>query len=740
MKRLMYTQLAYDSAYFAFEGGLTSATNASAISPIGTLQAQAMQFFARHGGSGPTGLGVHVPTIAVLLDAAGGWTRPCDTRPQKYTAAAWGNVPWDAADFLADAVLDELFPGYRAGSLLRNESGTMAPTPYGDAADVLLSDAILPVLQQYDTVVVAHRTTTDAADVLGRLLAYATAGGRVVLTASSLADLASQSSVGGTSVAGVVVLPCSQQPAGTVVKLVGSGAAVTEPLAFVACPLQAAAAPPPASWEVLATFAGGQIAAARVAVGNGSLTVIGAGNYGITAATVGDLYGCGADEPDSRTAQPFQLAQFARALLASAMANAATFDLGSDLAWVPKRVSDGVYVLTVTNPGLVQLPLAIASPMGPVAAVLELATDQSEKSAVGYLPDGFAGVNVGVSTPTSIAGGDTRVFRVLLSADSSSLIPGGGDSGPDPPPAAPEWAWVSRRLLRLQAGGADIKRQLQLRPGFLAAFGGVLVDWEYLSARSPAALAEEARWLAMRRVAVVVDFSSGTTLFPGLRLCDDMGGYFQQSLAAINDVLGKMTALGASDALFALHGTSELPPANFSGGAPAYAASVNATLSALSSAAAAQGVRLHLRRSARNDDLAGTSLGANAAFAASAGLLMAPSLAYVAARGDSASAIAALLASGQGTVLLLSAAWVAPDGRMVESAPLVQLPPASAPALQVVHAAAVAAGSWVVLDAGYDTNEASGRAQELADVGFLLNLVGSGVGGGVGSEVDALVD
>lgn len=109
MKRLMYTQLAYDSAYFAFEGGLTMASgSANTISPIGTMQAQAMQFFAAHGGSGPSGLGVHVPTIGLLLDAVGGWVRPCDTRPQTYTAASWGNLPWDSADFLADAVLDEV--------------------------------------------------------------------------------------------------------------------------------------------------------------------------------------------------------------------------------------------------------------------------------------------------------------------------------------------------------------------------------------------------------------------------------------------------------------------------------------------------------------------------------------------------------------------------------------------------------------------------------------------------------
>lgn len=45
-----------------------------------------------------------------------------------------------------------------------------------------------------------------------------------------------------------------------------------------------------------------------------------------------------------------------------------------------------------------------------------------------------------------------------------------------------------------------------------------------------------------------------------------MGVYYANSLAAIRDVLSKMPALGSADALVTLHGTSEIPPANFSSG------------------------------------------------------------------------------------------------------------------------------------------------------------------------------
>jgi hypothetical protein len=45
-----------------------------------------------------------------------------------------------------------------------------------------------------------------------------------------------------------------------------------------------------------------------------------------------------------------------------------------------------------------------------------------------------------------------------------------------------------------------------------------------------------------------------------------MGVYYANSLAAIRSVLGKMPALGSSDAIFTLHDASEIPPANFSAG------------------------------------------------------------------------------------------------------------------------------------------------------------------------------
>ena len=341
-----------------------------------------------------------------------------------------------------------------------------ACSPFGDAADVLLSDAIPAVLAAYDTIVLAHRLTTDSEEVSRRLAAFMLGGGNVLATASTLADLQAASSSGAGSLAQVTIGACSSAPAGTIIDVVG-GAAIVEPLPFVLCALSfASPAPPNSSWAVLAT-SGGLPVALRVHSGNGSLIVVAAGNHGMSTASAspGHLYTCGVDEPDSRSTQPFAMASFVRHFVEGSLAAAATFDLGPDLAWVPKRIGQRSYVLTVTNPTLMEAPLVIASPLGPVAWVSVLPLDESEKNATGYLPHGFEGTNIGQTTNTTIAGGDTIVLRIELASDASTTVV-------NTTSASPPAAWSQRRLLRLQPGSGDIRREVLSRSAFDATFGG----------------------------------------------------------------------------------------------------------------------------------------------------------------------------------------------------------------------------------------------------------------------------
>ena len=260
MKRLMYTELLYDSCYFAFEGQWTYSDNATAITPIGTLQQQAKSFFSS---KTTTELGTHVVVAAIMLDFYGGWTRPCDNKHGSYSAAAWGNVAWDGADYLADAVFDICFPGYRGGAMHHDESYYLSPTPYGDSIDTLLSDALPSVMAAYHTLVVAHRMTAEPVESAQKLHGYVLGGGQLVITASSVLDM-------GGVFAGVTIGTCAAVPPGAVF-VVGS-ASVSEPTALSVCEVAIG----PANMTVLAQRHGassGSDVAVRVAFpGGGSVS------------------------------------------------------------------------------------------------------------------------------------------------------------------------------------------------------------------------------------------------------------------------------------------------------------------------------------------------------------------------------------------------------------------------------------------------------------------------------------
>jgi hypothetical protein len=92
------------------------------------------------------------------------------------------------------------------------------------------------------------------------------------------------------------------------------------------------------------------------------------------------------------------------------------------------------------------------------------------------------------------------------------------------------------------------------RPTFFQHYDGVVVDWRYVREREADALLLEGAWVGRQRLRVIVDLSSGLNLYPDLRLVDNVRDDFDASQRAIDDVLAKMTGLGASDLIVSLHG------------------------------------------------------------------------------------------------------------------------------------------------------------------------------------------
>jgi hypothetical protein len=188
------------------------------------------------------------------------------------------------------------------------------------------------------------------------------------------------------------------------------------------------------------------------------------------------------------------------------------------------------------------------------------------------------GSKLGKNAASTIAGGDVRIFAAKVQETGVEEIQ---HQAPQPRPRG--------RLLPLRHA-TSIKEEILARPTFFEHFDGVCVDWSYLHGREKAALQREQGWLKRQGVRIVVDLSSGIDLYPTLRLMDNVHEDYTNSMAAIQDVLAKMDALGATDLILSLH---RYPENNFTD--EQSRAAFTATLKTLAGQAAERGVTLHLR-------------------------------------------------------------------------------------------------------------------------------------------------
>ena len=556
MKRLMYSQILYNSVAVGFESSYYDGDGK--LSPIGVIQQNAVRWSEAHGGPGV----MHTP-VAVMVDFLSGWSFPRHLYSGEIYKV-WGALPYDAGDYLTDGILDLLYPGYQDASYFHDERGFMSSTPFGDIADCLLSDAPGWLLRQYAVLVVAGRLEPSA-ELADTLAAYVRQGGHLVLTAANAARLFPD------GIAGIRVLPettvrRTEQGAVTLHRLALSGGAET------VCRL---------GWRTPA--------AARGTWGLGEVTVF-ASPYGVAEEPQCALPAkAGVDKPLDK---PFPLLAHVRETLAPVFRSQMLFgtgegSVGEGLSLTTCRRAPGEYTVALCNNTWDEQPFSLVSLAGAVTNVTELATGTAEKNAVGFLPEGVTNT-VGEDASDRIAGGAVRLFRVL--ADESRAV-----KAVEAIPAARPAPNPTGRGLALRATGS-VRRDILLRPTFFRHFDTVLVDWRYVADREKGALAGEAGWLKRQGVRIVVDASSGLNLFPDLRLVNNDTNEYARSLSTLGEVLVKMNALGSKDLVISLH---RMPENNFS--REQYNASLTETCRTLARQAAAAGITVHLRQTRKKE-------------------------------------------------------------------------------------------------------------------------------------------
>ena len=511
LKRLMYSQLFYDCVAVGLEAGMLDEDNK--LTPLGKLQQEAVQWSEKYKDPGT----MYTP-VAFMLDFFSGWSFPRHLY-SSYAYRVWGNLPYEAPDYLTDNMLDLIYPGYQDASYYQDESGFIAPTPYGDIAECLLSDAPLWLLKQYPLLVIADKLSASV-ETKDKLEEYVRSGGRLVITAGSLKNME-----GGLL---GIQAGASRVQSGEVDY---QGKAIKENGSFVLAELKL-----PKEAKVVQRC-GSVPAIAELNVDKGNITVI-ASPFGV------------ADNPQCKLPvvinvnqpldKPYPMLNHVQAYMKDVFENYALFETDPHFSLVTCVKEKDNYSVLVTNNSWESRPLEIKSKIGEIVSIKEMKIGQSEINQIGYAPESVK-TDYGKNTTRLIVGGGTRAFSIKVKQPNVELAA-----------KVPCVKNSTGRSLTLR-NVRNLKEEILSRPTFFEHYDGVVVDWKYLDEKNDEALATEAGWLGRQKLNITVDLSSGLNLFPDLRLVNNDIKPYQMSMVRIKKVIDKMEIIGAKELLITSH-------------------------------------------------------------------------------------------------------------------------------------------------------------------------------------------
>jgi hypothetical protein len=523
LKRLMYNHIFYNCVAAGFESSMyvndaKRNINSIQLSPIGKIQQEAVKWVEKNGDPGT----MYTP-VAVMTDFFSGWSFP----RHLYTSDAykvWGNLPYQAGDYLMDNVLDIVYPSYQDASYYKDERGFIAPTPYGDITDCLLSDAPLWVLQQYPVLIIGG-ALQPGVEINDKLENYVKGGGHLVITAGSLKNMSN-------GIAGIKATGKITNDAGPVVykgrQIEEAGVYALQELSF------------PSKTSVIQQR-GNTPAAVQLQSGKGQITVI-ASPFGLTETPQSKLpVKVNEEMPLDK---PYPILQHVKILLQDVLSSAQLFEVTRGLSFVTCAKSPTEFNVLVSNPKWTGQDFTIAAKSGAITSMQELKINASEMTAVGYTPKVIT-EKVKPNNNGNIAGGSVRIFNIKL---KNAPV----ESQPEIQPILN----VTGRALTL-FNTKDVKEEILSRPTFFAHYDGVVIDWRYLNIREKKIIEEEAGWLNRQKLKITVDLTSGLNLYADLRIVNNDSTQYAKSIQIIKEVIDKMQLLGADQLLLAPHRSIE---------------------------------------------------------------------------------------------------------------------------------------------------------------------------------------
>lgn len=180
LKRTWYVLFMYGVNIETFE--MSQFFRERHLSPLGKLQLDMTSFCVKN----EKRRGVQYCPVAVLLDFYSGWVPPRHLYSDSFYTV-WGSIPYERGDHQIDLFFRESYPGYQDCAYFRDARGFLTPTPYGDIADVLLSDVRDEILSRYQVVSVLGEISIKD-KLLAKLKNYVKKGGKIIWSLPHLSD------------------------------------------------------------------------------------------------------------------------------------------------------------------------------------------------------------------------------------------------------------------------------------------------------------------------------------------------------------------------------------------------------------------------------------------------------------------------------------------------------------------------------------------------------------------------
>lgn len=512
LKRLIYSHIMYNCVAVGFESSFLDKNEE--LSPVGKIQQSAARWVKQYGSPG----NLYTP-VAVMVDFFSGWSFP----RHLYTSniyRVWGNLPYEEGDYLTDGILNMFYPGYQDASYFHDETGFIAPTPYGDVVDCILSDCPLWLLQQYPVLVIGDKLRSGH-EIKDKLEKYVESGGHLIITAGSLENMPGGLSGINTGQGDISFeIDASISYNNTELK---------EATAFTIKKIISAE-----ESKTIATCQQKPLVIEHTA-GLGKITVF-ASPFGL-GSNSRDLP---ESKIDSALLTPFPLLNHCKLILGDIFSKNEIFNTGEELSLITCHKSKGEFTVAVCNNSWDEKPLQITSDVEKIIKIIELPLDCTEQKAIGFLPKSVV-KQTGKNSRKTIAGGDIRIFTIKTEENNIEAIP-----------YIQALANPVKRGLSLR-NISSIKEEILLRPTFFQHFDRIIIDWKYLYEKEESILAKESGWINRQGLQLIVDFSSGINLFPDLRLVNNDSLEYIRSMEAVKAVIDKMNLLGAKDLILKKH-------------------------------------------------------------------------------------------------------------------------------------------------------------------------------------------